>query len=124
MLTVTWLSPVSVRVTVPIEPEIPRLFALKLYVIEFADAIGVMARAAAINKTDAAIFKLVILTGCFSLKRSRLMNDLVVARRMPSGGYLGNFKKYMYVFENKSVLVAKKNGDTATFLFTCENICS
>jgi hypothetical protein len=52
------------------------------------------------------------------------MNDLVDARRMPSGGCLGNFKKYMYVFENKGVKMAHKNGETATFLFTCENLCN
>src|ERR1700732_5306681 len=90
MLTVTWLRPVSVTVTVPTEPEIPRLFELNLYVIEFANAVGAMARAAATNKTDAAIFKVVILTRCFSLRRSRPMNDLVDARRMPRPGYLRN----------------------------------
>lgn len=54
-------------VTVPIDPEIPRLFELKLKVIELADAIGTMAKAAAIHKIGIAIFKLVILTARFSI---------------------------------------------------------
>jgi hypothetical protein len=56
------LSPVSAMVTVPTDPEIPKLFELRLKVIEFADAIGAMAKAAAINKTDAASLRLVTLT--------------------------------------------------------------
>jgi len=66
MLTVTWFRPESVIVTVPTEPAIPRLFEVKLKEIEFADAIGAMARAAATNKTDTAIFRFVILTTRFS----------------------------------------------------------
>ena len=50
-------------VTVPTEPEIPKLFELRLNVIELADANGAMARAAATNKTAIAIFRLVFLTG-------------------------------------------------------------
>jgi hypothetical protein len=53
-------------VTEPTDPEIPRLFELRLNVIESADAIGAMARAAATNKADTAIFRLVILTTRFS----------------------------------------------------------
>ena len=49
-------------VTVPTEPEIPKLLELRLNVTEFADAIGVMAKAAAIDKTDIAILKLLIVT--------------------------------------------------------------
>jgi hypothetical protein len=55
-------------VTVPTDPEIPRLFELRLYVIEFADANGVMARAAATNKAAIAIFRLVFLTGISPVK--------------------------------------------------------
>jgi hypothetical protein len=47
---------------VPTEPEIPRLLELRLNVTEFADAIGAMAKAAAIDKTDIAILKLLIVT--------------------------------------------------------------
>jgi hypothetical protein len=53
-------------VTVPTEPAIPRLFELRLNVTEFAEAAGVRARAAATNKTDTAILRLVILTTRFS----------------------------------------------------------
>src|SRR5258708_32070511 len=66
MVTSTELAPASAIVTVPTEPEIPRLFELKLNVIESADAIGAIARAAAINKTDNAILRLAILTTRFS----------------------------------------------------------
>jgi hypothetical protein len=48
--------------TVPTDPEIPKLFELRLNVIEFADAIGTMVKAAAINKPDTASLRLVTLT--------------------------------------------------------------
>src|ERR1700686_515806 len=66
MVTSTELVPSSAMVTVPTEPEIPRLFELRLNVTESADAIGATARAAATNKIDAAIFRFVILTTRFS----------------------------------------------------------
>jgi len=50
-------------VTVPIEPEIPRLlFEPRLNVTEFADAIGAMAKVTATNRIDTAILRLVVLT--------------------------------------------------------------
>ena len=49
-------------VTVPTDPEIPKLLKLRLNVVEFADAIGTMVKAAAINKTDTASLRLVTLT--------------------------------------------------------------
>jgi hypothetical protein len=67
IVTSTWFGPASATVTVPIEPEIPRLFELRLKVIELADAIGVMAKAAAIHKIGTATFKLVIRTARFSI---------------------------------------------------------
>jgi len=54
-------------VTVPIDPEIPRLFELRLKVIEFADAIGAMAKAAAIHRIGTATLRLVMLTARFSI---------------------------------------------------------
>jgi hypothetical protein len=78
-------------VTVPTDPEIPKLFELRLKVIEFADAVGAMAKAAAINKTDAASLRLVTLT-----KRSPY--DEVLPQRLYAGleaheaGYGGDRK--------------------------------
>ena len=97
-------------VIVPTEPEIPRLFELKLKVTEFADAIGDMARAAATNKTDTAILRLVILTTRFSsydevvvLRRSCCFPHLAVsgARRVPSHDYLRNFNTKLYLNESQ-----------------------
>ena len=58
--------------TVPTDPEIPRLFELRLKSIEFADAIGAMAKAAATHRTGTTILRLVILTARISI------NDEVV----------------------------------------------
>ena len=105
MVTSTELVPLSAIVTMPTEPEIPRLFELRLNVNESADAIGAMARAAATNKTDAAIFKVVILTRCFSLRRSRPMNDLIDARHMPTPGYLRNLGLSSHLHEIERLAV-------------------
>jgi hypothetical protein len=65
MLTLTLLDPASAMVIVPTDPEIPRLFELRLKVIEFADAIGAMAKAAAIHRIGTATLRLVMLTARF-----------------------------------------------------------
>ena len=75
--------------TVPTEPEIPRLFELRLNVTEFADAIGAMAKAAAIDKTDIAILRLLIFTAR-SPFATKLFHPLMVsgARLVPNHSYL------------------------------------
>jgi hypothetical protein len=72
MLTLTALGPASAIVTVPTDPEIPRLFELRLKVIELADALGAIAKAAAIHRTGTRSLKVAILTGAGLQKRRSL----------------------------------------------------
>jgi hypothetical protein len=89
MLTLTALGPASVMVTVPTDPDIPRLFELRLKVIEFADAIGVMARAAAKQRTGTTIFKAVILTVRIP-DMTKFIPHLVLHGRGHTAGWLRN----------------------------------
>jgi hypothetical protein len=85
MLTLTEFGPASVMVTVPTDPEIPRLFELRLNEIEFADAIGVMARAAAKHKTGITIFRAEILTARVS-RNDEVYSKIRIARQGPHCG--------------------------------------